>query len=126
MDGPWDTKDRAALGANRQAAVNDNHIHEGDERDAEQDDDLDSDEKKKFLVDYCKKGATRCRRCKKNIQKDSLRIGKPVKFKAKHIYITTFMSIVHLKPSQKQDPRSIQLPVWTISMVLNSLKTRRG
>ena len=86
MEGPWDTKDRAALGANHQAAVNDNHIHERDERGAGQDDDLDPDGKKKFLVDYCKKGATRCRRCNKNIQKDSLRIGKPVKFKAKHIY----------------------------------------
>ena len=40
----------------------------------------------KFMVDYCKRGSTKCRQCKKNIPKDVLRIGKSVKFKAKYNY----------------------------------------
>ena len=39
-----------------------------------------------FMVDYCKKGATKCRRCRKNILKGELRIGKSAWFKAKSIY----------------------------------------
>ena len=41
---------------------------------------------KVFLVDYCKRGITKCKGCGKNIPKDELRIGKSVKFKDKYIY----------------------------------------
>ena len=55
--------------------------------DAEEDEDLDPEEGKKyFLVDYCKRSTTKCRRCKKTIQKGDLRIGKSAKLKAKNIY----------------------------------------
>ena len=44
------------------------------------------EKRKLFLVDYCKRSITKCRRCKKSIIKDNLRIGKPMKFKTKFIY----------------------------------------
>ena len=47
---------------------------------------LDMGPKTTFMVDYCKKGATKCRRCKKNILKGELRIGKSAWFKAKSIF----------------------------------------
>ena len=40
---------------------------------------------KYFSVDYCKRGTTKCKVCKKTIPKDELRIGKSVMFKAKFI-----------------------------------------
>ena len=39
----------------------------------------------KFLVDYCKRGTTKCKRCRLHIPKNELRIGKTVKFKIKFI-----------------------------------------
>ncbi len=47
---------------------------------------------KNFSVDYCKRGSTKCKKCKKNISKDEIRIGKSVPFKA--IYILQYY---HLK-----------------------------
>ena len=41
---------------------------------------------KNFSVDYCKRGTTKCRKCKKNIPLTALRIGKLVRFKTKDIY----------------------------------------
>ena len=46
----------------------------------------DTDPKQPFIVDYCKKGTTKCRRCKKNIPLAALRIGKLAKFKTKDIF----------------------------------------
>ena len=40
---------------------------------------------RKFLVDYCKRGSTRCKRCHRKIPKDELRIGKSAPFKTKTI-----------------------------------------
>ena len=40
-----------------------------------------SDPNKNFSVDYCKRGSTKCKVCKKKISKDELRIGKSVPFK---------------------------------------------
>ena len=40
----------------------------------------------KFMVDYCKRGTTKCRRCKKNILQGELRIGRSAKLKGKDIY----------------------------------------
>lgn len=40
---------------------------------------------KKLFVDYCKRGSTKCKRCKKQIPKDVLRIGKMVPFRSIHI-----------------------------------------
>ena len=40
----------------------------------------------KFLVDYCKRGTTKCKRCKKQIPQGALRIGKSVQFKNKYIF----------------------------------------
>ncbi len=40
---------------------------------------------KNFSVDYCKRGSTKCKICKKNIPKDEIRIGKSVPFKEKNI-----------------------------------------
>ena len=37
--------------------------------------------KKSFLIDYCKRGTTKCKRCKKQIPLGELRIGKSVMFK---------------------------------------------
>ena len=39
-----------------------------------------------FIADYCKRGTTKCQRCKKAIPKGNLRIGKSVFFKTKYIY----------------------------------------
>ena len=36
---------------------------------------------KKFFVDYCKRASTKCKLCKKNINKGEIRIGKLVPFK---------------------------------------------
>ena len=44
------------------------------------------DLKSAFMVDYCKRGVTKCRRCKKHIPKGELRIGKSAMFKEKCIY----------------------------------------
>ena len=38
-----------------------------------------------FSVDYCKRGTTKCKVCKKQIPKHDLRIGKSVQFKRKTI-----------------------------------------
>ena len=40
---------------------------------------------RKFLVDYCKRGSTKCKRCHSRIPKDELRIGKSAPFKTKTI-----------------------------------------
>ena len=40
----------------------------------------------RFRTDYCKRGSTRCKSCKKHITKGELRIGKSVLFKTKHIF----------------------------------------
>ena len=45
----------------------------------------DSEAQRKFLVDYCKRGSTKCKRCRKKIPKDELRIGKSAPFKTKTI-----------------------------------------
>ena len=47
---------------------------------------------KKFSADYCKRGSTKCKTCKKRIQKGELRIEKSVPFKAIHI-----LQYYHLK-----------------------------
>ena len=39
----------------------------------------------KFTIDYSKRGTAKCRKCKKSIPKDILRIGKNAMFKEKHI-----------------------------------------
>ena len=39
----------------------------------------------KFTIDYSKRGTAKCRKCKKIIPKDILRIGKNAMFKEKHI-----------------------------------------
>ena len=39
----------------------------------------------KFLVDYCKRGRTKCKKCRLQIPEKELRIGKTVKFKTKFI-----------------------------------------
>ena len=41
---------------------------------------------KPFLVDYCKRGTTKCKRCKKQISRGELRIGKSTQFKNKYIF----------------------------------------
>ena len=41
---------------------------------------------KAFLIDYCKRGTTKCKRCKKQIPKGELRIGKSFMFKTKYIF----------------------------------------
>ena len=46
---------------------------------------------KKFLADYCKRGSTKCKVCRKKIQKGELRIGKSVPFK--NIYITQYYHV---------------------------------
>ena len=38
-----------------------------------------------FSIDYSKRGNAKCKKCKKNIAKDKLRIGKSVPFKGKYI-----------------------------------------
>ena len=60
----------------------DSNLEQEDEADAEQD----AGSKRLFIVDYCKRAKTRCRKCKKNILVGELRIGKPVKFKSKNIH----------------------------------------
>ena len=45
----------------------------------------DSEAQRKFLVDYCKRGSTKCKRCRRKIPKDELRIGKSAPFKTKTI-----------------------------------------
>ena len=47
---------------------------------------LNLETKQIFIVDYCKRGTTKCRRCKKNIAVNELRIGKSIKFNSKNIY----------------------------------------
>ena len=47
---------------------------------------------KNFSVDYCKRGSTKCKICKRNIQKGEIRIGKLIQFKAK-----SFLQYHHLK-----------------------------
>ena len=71
MEGPWDTKDKTALGEDHQAAINNSYINKGDMVDQDL---VPEEEKKKILVDYCKRSTTKCRQCR--IQKDDLRIGK--------------------------------------------------
>ena len=97
MEGPWDAEDGAALGEDHQAAVNNATHYEGNDGDTGLDGELEQEQKKDaeledaslkqlFMVDYCKRGTTKCRRCKKNISLAELRIGKSVKFKTKNIY----------------------------------------
>ena len=44
------------------------------------------DQKQLFMVDYCKRGTTKCRKCKKKIPSAALRIGKSAKFRTRDIY----------------------------------------
>ena len=44
---------------------------------------------KKFSADYCKRGSTKCKACKKRIQKGELRIGKSVPFKGENREVCT-------------------------------------
>ena len=91
MEGPWDAEDGAAPGEDHQAAVNNATDYEGDAGDTGQDEELEPEQEKDaeqdagskqlFMVDYCKRGTTKCRRCRKNIPLAELRIGKSVKFK---------------------------------------------
>ena len=46
----------------------------------------DTETDKYFRVDYCKRSTTKCKKCKKTVHKDELRIGKLVPFKQKYIY----------------------------------------
>ena len=54
------------------------------ERDKVEEEEVES--KPRFMVDYCKRGSTKCRRCRKNIQKEELRIGRSAKLKDKSIF----------------------------------------
>ena len=111
MEGARNAEIGAALGENHQAAVINATNNEGDVGDITLDDEdreleQDMDPRTKHLVDYCKRGTTRCRRCKKNIPKGELRIGRPAKFKAKYIY--------HYFHVKRQDQTQIRSPAWTI------------
>ena len=99
MEGPGDTEDRSEGGENHQTAAVIDAVHnEGDDDDEGDDNEMeglseqeivaeqDTDPKQPFIVDYCKKGTTKCRRCKKNIPLAALRIGKLAKFKTKDIF----------------------------------------
>ena len=90
MEGPGNPQNRAAPGEDHQDAVINAKLHDGDVCDAGQEEELemelDTGSKTGFMVDYCKKGVTKCRRCKKNIVKGELRIGKSAWFKDKSIY----------------------------------------
>ena len=76
----------ATLNIRNDSEINDTE-QDGD-FDLKQESDVEKAEapKKIFLVDYCKRSTTKCRRCKKNIAKNDLRIGRSTKFKGKYIY----------------------------------------
>ena len=100
MEGPGDTKNRSEGGENHQTATvinsinNEGEVH-GQEVENESEDpmiqersaELNLETKQIFIVDYCKRGTTKCRRCKKNIAVNELRIGKSIKFNSKNISI---------------------------------------
>ena len=70
---------------------------------------------KVFLVDYCKRGITKCKGCGKNIPKDELRIGKSVKFKDKYIYQYLHCTHnVHSTLSKKSGLPQMLSPAWMI------------
>ena len=85
-----DHQNWAVIGEDRQAAVVNTTNYEGDlglgNVGEEEDVELEMDSKLAFLVDYCKRGTTKCRRCKKNILQGQLRIGRSAKLKGKDIY----------------------------------------
>ena len=90
MEGLGNPENRAAPSEDHQAAVINAKLHDGDVCDARREEELeielDTGSNTVFIVDYCKKGETKCRRCRKNILKGELRIGKSAWFKAKSIY----------------------------------------
>ena len=76
----------ATLNIRNDSEIND--TEQDEDFDLKQESDVEKAEapKKIFLVDYCKRSTTKCRRCKKNIAKNDLRIGRSTKFKGKYIY----------------------------------------
>lgn len=92
MESSWDSKKRAAPGENHQALAL-NQIHnEGDNEisgNVEESKVMEigqDDVKTTFMVDYCKRSVTKCKRCKKSIPQGELRIGRSAKLKAKTIF----------------------------------------
>ena len=93
MEGPRDTKNGAAPGENHQAAVTESTDNERDKNGENSEEEVQAgmdDEKpdsiSTFLADYCKRGTTKCKKCKTRIANGELRIGKSVLFKTKYIY----------------------------------------
>ena len=96
MEGPRDSENRFALGENHQEATlitdtnNDGEeSNEGNKEDQGEGGELQNDHElggKKFLVDHCKRGSTKCKVCKKSISKGDLRIGMLVAFKTTYIH----------------------------------------
>ena len=81
MESPGKSKKRITLGENHQAELRSKNTTENDRE-------LSTDfteSYNKFSVDYCKKGTAKCKKCKKLISKDNLRIGKRVPFKVGYI-----------------------------------------
>jgi hypothetical protein len=65
VESPWDAEDGTALGENCQAAVNNATNNERDVGDEVEEIEEPTDSSKVFLVDYYKRGTTKCRCCKK-------------------------------------------------------------
>ena len=86
MEGPRDTKNGAAPCENHQAAVTEStdNERENDGKNSEGEVQAGMDEEKPgsistFLADYCKRGTTKCKKCKTKIADGELRIGKSVR-----------------------------------------------
>ena len=105
MEGSWHSKKRVASGENHPALSEISGTYEGDndyigeayydastgEIDANWRDEVmeigqDDNFKTTFMVDYCKRSVTKCKRCKKSIPQGELRIGRSAKLKAKTIF----------------------------------------
>ena len=124
MEGPCDAKDGTAPGEDHQTAVNNVTYYGGDDGDTgeneglvsehEEDAEQDAVSKQLFMVDYCKRGNTKCRRCRKKIPVAELRIGKPVKFKTKNIYHYFHVKCAFESFEKARSPRNIiPSPAWT-------------
>ena len=68
----------------------------------------------RWMVGYCKRGNTKCRRCRKKIPVAELRIGKPVKFKTKNIYHYFHVKCAFESFEKARSPANIiPSPAWT-------------
>ena len=101
MEGPRDTENGATLGEDHQATavttINNNNKNNKGDRDEDQVEpgvpfeskgpDVNNDDSKTiFIADYCKRGSTKCKKCKDAISKGDLRIGKSILFKSNYIF----------------------------------------